>query len=109
MTDEELNELLARTEEEEVIFKQMDIEREANEQSEWARAGGVGPKPERLMTLQEIPATYQQDDPFPKQDLEDIIEGRGARIRKDVRYTDGLTDEQFTMVRASFVKCLAPF
>ncbi|KAG8931907.1 hypothetical protein FRC01_000597 [Tulasnella sp. 417] len=95
ITDEELNELLARTDDEQLIFRQMDIEREAREQSEWFAAGGVGPKPERLVTLPEIPAVYQQDDPFPKIDPDDVIEGRGARVRKDVRYTDGLTDEQF--------------
>ncbi|KAG8987114.1 hypothetical protein FRB90_003591 [Tulasnella sp. 427] len=96
ITDEELNELLARTDEEELIFRQMDIERDAKEQGEWYAAGGVGAKPERLLTLGEIPTVYQQDNPFPKIDPEDVIEGRGARVRKDVRYNDGLTDEQFT-------------
>lgn len=81
----------------------MDIEREAREQSEWSAAGGVGPKPERLVTLSEIPAIYQQENPFPKVDAEDVIEGRGGRVRKDVRYTDGLTDEQFANV--SLLSC----
>ncbi|KAG8966745.1 hypothetical protein FRC03_011386 [Tulasnella sp. 419] len=94
--DDELNELLARSDEEQVIFRQMDIERDAQERQEWISSGGVGPMPDRLMQLHEVPLVYQQENPFPKKDYEDLPEGRGARIRKDVRYNDGLTDEQWT-------------
>lgn len=99
ITDEELNELLARSDEEQVVFRKMDLEREAREQSEWFAAGGVGPKPDRLLQLHEIPKFLQAERPFPDVKNEEVIEGRGARVRKDVKYSDGLTDEQFAEVR----------
>ena len=98
MLDEELNELLARSDEEQVIFRQMDVQREADEQTEWVLSGGIGPKPDRLMQMHEIPKIYQQEDPFPVIKDEDAIEGRGGRVRKDIKYSDGLTDEQWTQV-----------
>ncbi|KAG8864316.1 hypothetical protein FRB96_006137 [Tulasnella sp. 330] len=96
MTDEELNELLARTDEEQIRFKEMDINRESQERLAWTNAGGLGPKPDRMLQMNEIPAIYRQDNPFPIREDLDVTEGRGARVRKDVRYNDGLTDEQFS-------------
>ncbi|KAG8998793.1 hypothetical protein FRB94_006640 [Tulasnella sp. JGI-2019a] len=96
MTDEELNELLARTDEEQIRFKEMDITREAQERLAWTNSGGLGPKPERMLQMNEIPAVYRSENPFPIREDLDVTEGRGARVRKDVRYNDGLTDEQFS-------------
>lgn len=89
MDDEELNEILARTEEEEEIFRKLDIERNA------AGEYGRGLEYDRLMSVDELPQQYKKDI---KEHLEPKITetlGRGARERKTIYYDDGLTEEQW--------------
>lgn len=102
MEDDEINEIVARTEEEAEIFRKMDIERAMQEEHEWRAAGNIGPPPERVMQISELPEVYQRDEPLI---LEEEIEGpsgRGARVRNAVRYTDGLTDDQWAEVRTVY-------
>lgn len=100
MNDDEINAICARTEGEIEIFQKMDKERAHREQLEWAAGGNSGPVPPRLMTIEELPAIYQRDDPI--QSVEDEVEaytGRGGRARNTVKYTDGLTDDQWAEVQ----------
>lgn len=93
MTDEELNLLLARNDQEVITFREMDVKREAEAEIKWREQGNVGPRPPSLMTFEELPEIYQRDEPFmPKEDEEIKLEGRGQRKRATVNYNDGIDD-----------------
>jgi ATP-dependent helicase STH1/SNF2 len=68
MNDEGINEILARSEEEAVLFR-----------------------------LEELPDRYRADEPFEIADVVDEIEGRGLRRRTVVNHNDGLDDEQWAV------------
>ncbi|KAI9894449.1 MAG: hypothetical protein M1814_003207 [Vezdaea aestivalis] len=86
--DEELNHIMARSEDEVKLFKQMDEERDA--ESEY----GPNKKLPRLMAEFEIPDVFLENDEPLADDLDEEI-GRGARKRTQVKYDDGLTEEQW--------------
>lgn len=90
--DGELNEMIARNEEELIMFNQMDDVRRKKEQAEHEARGGVGLY-QRLIQESEIPAMFLEDTSIP---LVKNIEssGRGARQRKDIAYDDGMDDDQ---------------
>ncbi|WFD29111.1 RSC chromatin remodeling complex ATPase component [Malassezia sp. CBS 17886] len=94
LNDDELNELLARGENEVGRFQEVDAERHADEEAEWRALGNKGPVPERLMQENELPEVYQRDF-----DAEVIDGGQDdqplSRRRNVVHYDDGLTEEQF--------------
>lgn len=93
MTDEELNMLLARSDEEVTIFRELDVQREVEAERRWRERGNVGPRPPPLMAVEELPEIYQRDEPFvPKEDEEVKLEGRGQRKRNTVNYNDGIDD-----------------
>ncbi|OAV96196.1 hypothetical protein PTTG_03431 [Puccinia triticina 1-1 BBBD Race 1] len=101
--DEELNEMLKRSDEEFEIFTEMDRERAAEAAQQWSMTpeGQAGkPLPERLMTVEELPTVYSKDiapivfDPNAAEEEEEGG-GRKARNRNAVHYDDGLTEEQF--------------
>ncbi|KAI9206275.1 SNF2 family N-terminal domain-containing protein [Polychytrium aggregatum] len=92
--DDELNEIIARSPDEVELFKKMDEEREINARRDWAEAGRSGPPPPRLMPDEELPAVYLMD-PTDLTEKEAEMVGRGARARKEVRYDDGLNEEQW--------------
>lgn len=77
----------------------MDREREENKQREWRQAGHTGPMPPPLMQESELPPFYRRDMDADiaaaAQEAEAEAEGRGRRAKQDVKYTDGLTDEQW--------------
>ena len=88
MDDDDLNMQMARSDEELVLFGQMDQDRAKN--SEY----GPGKKHARLMEESELPDMYMsEDNPVPEQ-VEEYA-GRGARERTRVKYDDGLTEEQW--------------
>ena len=97
MNDEEINEILARSEEESVIFREMDIKREREAQEAWKAAGHRGKPPMPLIQLEELPDCYKTDEPFEVLDAIDEVEGRGQRRRTVVNYNDGLDDDQWAM------------
>lgn len=99
MNDDELNEMVARNDEEVEIFRAMDIKRERDAQIAWHAAGNRGKPPQQLMQLEELPECYQTDEPFEAKEIDDTLEGRGQRRRNIVNYNDGLSDEQWAMVR----------
>lgn len=98
MDDDEINQIIARSEQELERFKSMDYERDMIEEREWREAGNRGPRPERMITLQELPEVYQRDEPYEPPETELKAVGRGARERKIVSYNDGMTDDQWVMV-----------
>jgi SWI/SNF-related matrix-associated actin-dependent regulator of chromatin subfamily A protein 2/4 len=91
--DETMNQMIARSEEEFELFQRMDIERRRAEARDPTR------KP-RLMEESELPAWLLASD----QELERMrmfveedpdMYGRGTRVRKDVDYSDALTEKEF--------------
>ncbi len=91
MDDEELNMILARSDEELQIFKEMD-EARAKDMT-YGTAPGSKRVP-RLMAENELPEIYLSDG-NPISDEPEIIQGRGQRERTRVKYDDGLTEEQW--------------
>ncbi|KAJ5795107.1 HAS subgroup [Penicillium paradoxum] len=91
MDDDELNEIMARSEEEIPIFQEIDRQRIATDQY------GPGHRYPRLMSEQELPEIYMQEDNPVTEEVEVEVTGRGARERKVTKYDDGLTEEQWLM------------
>ena len=98
MNDEEINEIIARSDEVAVIFRQIDLQRERDALEAWRAAGNRGKPPPPLMQLEELPECYRTDEPFENQDELAEMEGRGHRRRTVVNYNDGLSDDQWAMV-----------
>lgn len=91
MDDDDLNVIMARSEDEISIFQKIDQER--------AKTDGYGPghRLPRLMGEDELPDIYLAEEvPVDKTEAEEIT-GRGARERKVTRYDDGLTEDQWLM------------
>ena len=88
MDDDDLNGLMARSEEELVLFQKIDQER--------ARTDPYGPgrKLPRLMAEEELPDLYLQEDNPVTEEVEEFA-GRGARVRTVAKYDDGLSEEQW--------------
>jgi ATP-dependent helicase STH1/SNF2 len=91
MDDDDLNDIMARSEEEIGIFQEIDRQRIANDQY------GPGHRYPRLMCEAELPEIYMQEDNPVTEDVEIEVTGRGARERKVTKYDDGLTEEQWLM------------
>jgi ATP-dependent helicase STH1/SNF2 len=90
MDDDYLNDLMARSEDEHVIFQKIDEERTKND------VYGPGHRYSRLMGEEELPDIYLAEDNPVADEIEEIA-GRGARERKVLKYDDGLTEEQWLM------------
>ncbi|KAH7883996.1 SNF2 family N-terminal domain-containing protein [Phlebopus sp. FC_14] len=97
MNDDELNEMLARSDNEVEVFRRMDLAREREALEHWRIAGNRGKPPLPLMQLEELPECYQTDEPFEAREMDDTLEGRGQRKRNVVNYNDGLSDEQWAI------------
>jgi ATP-dependent helicase STH1/SNF2 len=94
MEDEELNMMLARSDDEVTVFQRIDEERARD--PVYGTATGLKPKP-RLMGEDELPDLYLNEGNIVEEESEDLVLGRGARERTKVRYDDGLTEEQWLM------------
>lgn len=91
MDDDDLNDLMARSDGELAAFQAIDRERSISVPY------GPGHRFPRLMCEEELPDIYVADD-NPVEDEDDVeAAGRGARERKSTRYDDGLTEEQWLM------------
>jgi ATP-dependent helicase STH1/SNF2 len=88
MDDDDLNDIMARSEEELTLFQRMDRERVQNDEY------GPGHTLPRLMCEDELPDIYLQEDNPVAEEVEEYA-GRGARVRTVQRYDDGLTEEQW--------------
>lgn len=94
MEDEELNLMLARSEQELVHFQKMDEERQ-KDPVYGIRSGNKAKS--RLMGDDELPDIYLSEGNPIDDDTEDLVLGRGARERTKVKYDDGLTEEQWLL------------
>ncbi|KAM0347147.1 hypothetical protein ACHAPU_005087 [Fusarium lateritium] len=92
MEDDELNMLLARSDDEITVFQRLDEERQRTS----PYGTGPGTKP-RLMGEDELPDIYMNESGPIEDDTEEVVLGRGARERTKVKYDDGLTEEQWLM------------
>lgn len=90
--DEELNDILARTEEEKILFTEMDTQRILEEKMNFRLGLGYA---ERLIPKEELPEVFTEDisHHFEK----DTTELGRTRDKKRVKYDDGLTEEQWLM------------
>ncbi|KAL8639757.1 MAG: hypothetical protein Q9228_003240 [Teloschistes exilis] len=90
MDDDDLNQIMARTDGELELFQRLDEER--------ARDPDYGPgRPlPRLMGEDELPKIYLLEENPVTEEVEEYA-GRGARERTRVKYDDGLTEEQWLM------------
>lgn len=94
-SNEQINALIARDEEEYNLFQKIDEEREKEEEKLWRALGNTGPRPPRLMIDDEVPDWMKTDF----SEIEDNGRyGRGMRERPEVIYDDHLTDIQFEKV-----------
>ncbi|CAI2167553.1 2721_t:CDS:10 [Funneliformis geosporum] len=75
------------------LFKEIDINRQNEEEKLWKDSAGEGPLPARLIQENELPEVYKKE--YETRPFDSTEYGRGQRQRKEVYYTDGLTDEQF--------------
>ncbi|KPI36928.1 Chromatin structure-remodeling complex subunit snf21 [Cyphellophora attinorum] len=89
MEDDDLNMIMARSDEELALFQEMDKERNAKD-----RYGPDKPLP-RLMGEDELPEIYMAEENPQPEVTEEEYAGRGARVKTQVRYDDGLTEEQW--------------
>lgn len=89
LDDEELNQVIARNEDEIVKFREIDEDRAL----ELKNAG----YPSRLYSDQELPEIYQKDPEVYYKTDEQLIEeyGRGNRERKMMKYDDNMTEEEW--------------
>ena len=92
-TEEEINRMIARSEDEFDMFERLDQEMYQQRLTAWRQQGNRGPPPPRLMQLAELPKWVVAAQPVRGNDLEKY--GRGTRERKDAVYSDNLTDLQF--------------
>ena len=83
--------MIARNEDEFKLFQDMDAARKIEEAKE--------PEKGRLLQESELPSWLLKDDfeveQFTNEDCEDKVFGRGNRERKEVDYTDALTEKQW--------------
>ncbi|KAL6600669.1 SNF2 family N-terminal domain-containing protein [Neocallimastix sp. 'constans'] len=95
MTDDDLNDIIHRNDEEMEIFRKMDQERIQRETEYWKSQGHEGPLPDRLIQEWELPKVYTMDEEEIQKKEEKVDYGRGQRVRKEVHYDDGLNEEQW--------------
>jgi ATP-dependent helicase STH1/SNF2 len=108
MNDEEINEMISRSEEETIKYNEMDAQRDREAAEQWKAAGNRGKPPPYLIQLEELPQCYRTDEAFEKVEEDEGPEGRGARKRTVVSYNDGLSDEQWAMVSSYAEECFLP-
>ena len=92
MDDDDLNDIMARSEGELAVFQDIDRERQKTDRY------GPGRRYPRLISKEELPEIYvTEENPVTADEVEVELSGRGARERKTTRYDDGLTEEQWLM------------
>lgn len=94
MNDDELNMILARSDDEITVFQKLDEERQRD--PVYGTGPGCKARP-RLMTEEELPDIYLSEGNPVQEEEDTTVLGRGARERTRVKYDDGLTEEQWLM------------
>ena len=99
MDNDEINDIVAHSEAELILFCEMDIQQATQEQKDWHQAGHTGHVPPRLMQVSELPEVYQQDEPVHVVESEgEGFTGCGTQVWNVVCYTNGLMDDQWAEV-----------
>lgn len=98
MNDDEINEIIARSDEEANFYRELDVQRERDALERWKAAGNRGKPPPPLITLEELPEFYRSDKPFAYKEDSEEVQGPGHRKHTIVNYNDGLSDDQWAMV-----------
>ena len=102
--DETVNQMIARCETEFETFQKMDLERRREDSKL-----GVDRRP-RLMEEQELPTWLVKEDEevekWTGEEEEERYYGRGSRQRKEVDYTDSLTEKEWLKVNEGFLASL---
>lgn len=97
-TENELNEILARSPEEFELFTQIDQNRRRQDEQVWRSRGNTGPLPDRLFQEAELPAIYRKEPVFHKKEEEIVFDPLSGRRKRQaaghVTYDDGLSEEQ---------------
>lgn len=106
MNDEEINEIIARNDDEIEIFRDMDIQRLRDQKTAWQAQGRHGHPPQPLIQMEELPECYRNDDYFEVAAFSDEMEGRGHRRRNIVSYNDGLSDDAWALVGFATSPCM---
>ncbi|OBZ79208.1 Chromatin structure-remodeling complex subunit snf21 [Grifola frondosa] len=89
MNDDEINEIISRSDEESALFREVDIQRERDALEAWRKANNRGKPPPPLMQLEELPEFYRTDEPFEdKNELEGWRVGDTAGERRSTTTTD---------------------
>jgi ATP-dependent helicase STH1/SNF2 len=88
MEDDDLNDIMARSEEELMLFQKMDQDRMREDEY------GPGRPLGRLMGESELPDIYLSEENPVAEEVEEYA-GRGARVKTQIKYDDGLTEEQW--------------
>ncbi|KAG5862736.1 hypothetical protein JTB14_004548 [Gonioctena quinquepunctata] len=90
--DETVNQMMARSQQEFELFQRMDLERRRED----AKLGPA--RKARLMEISELPDWLVKEDdevdPWNYDDSDSVL-GRGTRHRKEVDYTDSLTEKEW--------------
>uniref|UniRef100_A0A8D0DB37 SWI/SNF related BAF chromatin remodeling complex subunit ATPase 2 n=1 Tax=Sander lucioperca TaxID=283035 RepID=A0A8D0DB37_SANLU len=98
--DETLNQMIARNEDEFELFMRMDMDRRREEARNPKR------KP-RLMEEDELPSWIIRDEAeierLTYEEEEEKMFGRGSRCRRDVDYSDTLTEKQWLRVKSEYL------
>ncbi|KAI3649488.1 hypothetical protein MP228_005120 [Amoeboaphelidium protococcarum] len=92
--EDELNEIISRSDQELELFKKMDAQTDKENQQNWRSMGGSGTYP-RLMALDELPEIYLHDFVPVAEDDDAADLSRGRRAKSGIMYNDGLTDDQW--------------
>ena len=97
MDDDELNQVIARNDDELAVFRKMDEDR--------IIATRNAPYPSRLYSEQELPEVYKKDpgEVIKKDEIKVEEYGRGSRERKVMKYDDNLSEEQWLRKIDGFV------
>lgn len=91
LDDDELNDILARSEDEKKFFTEMDTKRIIEEKVQARQGGYIN----RLITKEELPEVFTED--ISHHFIKETKELAKMRDKKLVKYDDGLTEEQWLM------------
>ncbi|KAI9471946.1 MAG: SNF2 family N-terminal domain-containing protein [Benjaminiella poitrasii] len=94
VNDDELNEILKRSDKDLAMFRSIDAERVKSEGNMYKRRG-INKPLERLIQESELPEGFFQDNNVMAEQNTSVNLGRGLRTRENVLYDDGLTDEEW--------------
>ena len=95
LNEDELNEILARSEEEANLFFQIDKDNARLKEKRIAEGGWTSD----LITVEDLPEIYRSEE-APRQAQEEVLVGRGHRRRNNVVYDENMTEQDFIRVRS---------